>query len=603
VRRGESVPVALAAIVVIAASVHAVLGLMLPAPFVVPDELIYSELAKSLGSGNLPSLRGETYFDLGVTYPLLIAPMWAVFEDVTTAYAAAKVLNAVMMSLTAIPAFFLARRFTTADSALVVAALSVTVPSLLYSGMLMTEVALYPAFVLAVLAIAVATDRPTTATQFGALAAIGLVFSIKSIGVVLLAAYPAVILLRSWLERRDSTTSTRSLRVRFRVTWVALGLIAVSVVAGAMVSGRAPQAALGTYSSVIEHPDPGAIPSWVLAHAGELVLAVAVIPFAAALAVTFRGLRRNADALDRRCATLVVPLVALWLVAVGTSASVPFLEEFEYPANGGRMQGRATFMLAPLLFLGLMIWMPRRAIGRTSLVIVAATTVALPAFIPLHSGLHSYFQALPLALWESYGDSVRWPLGGVVATAVLTSVWVLAARRDLRASVVLATIGVALFAMLGIASGAMQARAEWSRYASSGVSPRWVDEAVPNGQSVSVLWAEAGTSRFLPQRTRHRIVFIGEFFNRSIGNVYEIGPSLPYALPATPVRVVGRRVVDLSGRPADLGPYVLSPCYVTIDGDVIARDEGTGAAVYRVRPPVRVAVGEPDSCSGDSGLD
>src|SRR6188508_1990279 len=46
-----AVPIALGAIVAIATVVHALLGLGLPSPWIVPDELIYSELAKSLGAG------------------------------------------------------------------------------------------------------------------------------------------------------------------------------------------------------------------------------------------------------------------------------------------------------------------------------------------------------------------------------------------------------------------------------------------------------------------------------------------------------------------------------------------------------------------------
>ena len=65
-----------------------------------------------------------------------------------TAYAAAKAINAVLMSLAAIPAYFLARRLLPARLSLVVAALTVTVPSMLYTGELMTENAFYPIFLL-----------------------------------------------------------------------------------------------------------------------------------------------------------------------------------------------------------------------------------------------------------------------------------------------------------------------------------------------------------------------------------------------------------------------------------------------------------------------
>ena len=89
-----SVPLVLGAIVTTATAVHAMLALRSPSPWIVPDELIYSELAKSLGEGDLPSIRDEISFGYGLGYPALLAPIWAVFDDATKAYALAKVLNA-----------------------------------------------------------------------------------------------------------------------------------------------------------------------------------------------------------------------------------------------------------------------------------------------------------------------------------------------------------------------------------------------------------------------------------------------------------------------------------------------------------------------------
>ena len=102
----------LGATVAIAAIVHAALALRSLAPWIVPDELIYSELAKSLGDGGLPKVRGDVTFEWGLGYPALLAPIWAVVDDVERAYAVAKIWNALILASTAIPAYFLARRFT-----------------------------------------------------------------------------------------------------------------------------------------------------------------------------------------------------------------------------------------------------------------------------------------------------------------------------------------------------------------------------------------------------------------------------------------------------------------------------------------------------------
>ena len=79
------------------------------APFIMVDELIYSELARSLAAGDGLEVRGEPYL-VSLIYPLLLAPVYALFDSLPDAYAAVKVVNAVVMSLAAVPAYLLARR-------------------------------------------------------------------------------------------------------------------------------------------------------------------------------------------------------------------------------------------------------------------------------------------------------------------------------------------------------------------------------------------------------------------------------------------------------------------------------------------------------------
>ena len=125
------------------------------------DELIYSELAKSLADSGRFLVRGEATAAYGIVYPALIAPAWALFESVPQAYAAAKAINALVMSLAAVPAYFLARRVLAEPLALVAAALTVAVPSMVYTATLMTENAFYPLFLCAALAMVLWLERPT----------------------------------------------------------------------------------------------------------------------------------------------------------------------------------------------------------------------------------------------------------------------------------------------------------------------------------------------------------------------------------------------------------------------------------------------------------
>src|SRR5262249_2638762 len=138
----------------------------------------------------------------GFVYPVLISPAWRVFGAVPDAYAAAKAINAVVMSLAAIPAYLLARRLLRPPLALVVAALTVLVPSMLYTGTLMTENAFYPLFLLVALALLSVLENPTPLRQVVLLALVGLAYATRAQAVALLAAAATAPLLLVLFDRR-----------------------------------------------------------------------------------------------------------------------------------------------------------------------------------------------------------------------------------------------------------------------------------------------------------------------------------------------------------------------------------------------------------------
>src|SRR4030095_15968630 len=105
----------------------------------------------------------------GFVYPALISPAYRAFTSIPDAYEAAKAINSVVMSLAAIPAYLLARRALDQPFAVAAAALSVAIPSLVYTGMLMTENAFYPIFLCVVLVLVRVLERPTRLNQLGPL--------------------------------------------------------------------------------------------------------------------------------------------------------------------------------------------------------------------------------------------------------------------------------------------------------------------------------------------------------------------------------------------------------------------------------------------------
>src|SRR5919108_1987307 len=138
-------------LVLLAATVYVALGLRIETPWIMVDELAYSELAKGIADHGRLLVRDEPTSYLSFLYPLAIAPAWLA-SSMEATYAAAKIINAVLMALTAVPVFLWARRLMTPAYALVATALTLLMPSLLFSGTLMTENAFLPAFVVATFA-------------------------------------------------------------------------------------------------------------------------------------------------------------------------------------------------------------------------------------------------------------------------------------------------------------------------------------------------------------------------------------------------------------------------------------------------------------------
>ena len=101
----------LVGIVALSALVRAWISLGATSPWVLPDELVYSDLARSIAAGGRPAVRDVPVFGWGEVYPTVIAPVWALIGDRYVAYHAALVVNAFVMSLAAVPAYFLGRLF------------------------------------------------------------------------------------------------------------------------------------------------------------------------------------------------------------------------------------------------------------------------------------------------------------------------------------------------------------------------------------------------------------------------------------------------------------------------------------------------------------
>jgi hypothetical protein len=591
----------LAVIVLVATVLWGAVASLSASPWIFADELIYAELARSLADGSAPAIRGVAGNGYGVVYPLLLAPLWALAPDVATAYALAHWVGAAIMALAAIPAYLLARRFVGERSALIVSALTVAVPSMAYTATILTEVALYPAFLLAVWLIARALERPTASAQLIALAAIALAAATKVVALALLGAYLAAIALLALLARaHDGERLRRTLRP-YRATALALAVGLALLVVVVVARGISPLAPFGAYSEAVRSVDPLALPVGVVRHLGVLALYMAVVPLAATAVVVVLGLRSGAARADRALAALVATVVGCVLGAVAVFSS--FASTVDYQATGTPsatpLTERNVFMLVPLLLVGLAAWAERgMPLPRRLSLAVAAACTALVVVYPwrlLPDSVNP--QNLVPTAWTLATD-VPWVLsllaGAVAAAAAAFWLRLPAARRP-RVWVV-PGVWFAFTGLLAVTlfTGASGVAADTGR----GAPADWIDRAVGGGEAtVAVVWAEPPTAEYASPREAQRVVWVSEFFNRSVGPVYSLGARLPFGLPDIPVRLsASGALVERDGGRAVVARYALGHCELALDAPVVAVDRGASAVLYRTDGPVRLLPGSSPAC-------
>jgi hypothetical protein len=565
----------LTALVVFSAVFRYGLSRRVVAPWIMVDELIYSELAKSFADTGHFLIRGADQGAYGIVYPLLISPAWRLFGAVPDAYAAAKTIGAVLMSLAAVPAYFLARRVVPPLSSLLVAVLTVAVPSLMYTGTLMTETVFYPLFICAALALVLMLERPTKQRQLVLLAVCLLCFLTRSQAVALVPAAATAPLLLAWLDRRR----LRAL-LDFKLLYGLLAVGIVVVLGVQLARGRSPYDVLGSYS-VTGHADYHAdqILKWLLYHVSELDLYLGIVPFAALLLLTFTA--RSLDRPLRIFLAAALPLTA-WLaleVAAFASAWSPRVEE------------RNLFYVAPLFFVALFAWiergLPRQRRAAAAAAVIAA---ALPGVLPYHRLIDVSAQADTLALiplWWLQSTVVSLDTVSivvVVAAAVISLVFLTISPRY---ALVLPGIVLLWFAFtterLERFEHGFPKASVGALFQGIALPDRdWVDAKV--GKDADVAFVYSGSKPTEQPLT----LWENEFFNRSVGPVYDLRQHSIGGLPETKLTQRPDGVLLSDGRPVQ-SRYVLSEESVPLAGEVIARDERKEMALRRAEGPLRIA--------------
>jgi hypothetical protein len=542
----------------------------MPGPYIFVDELIYSELAKSLVETGSFAIRGVPVHGYSILYPALIAPAYWLFDALPNAYAAAKATNALAMSLAAVPAWLLARRVAGRVLALLAAVIAVAVPSMAYTATIVTENLFYPVALLFAWALVLVLERPSLRRV--ALLVVVLVASVATrsqalgfVGAAVLA--PFLLALLRW--------DLRVLRPFVVLVGAAVGLVVV-VLVGQLARGGSISDLLGAYSVVGEGGyDLGQVLRFWLWHIEVVTLYVCVIPVVALVVLLFQA-RRLPPALQAHLAA------TLALVATSTLVVAAFASRFA----SDRVQDRYLFFLAPLLVIVLLAWVelgaPRPVLA---LGVGAVLAVGLVTAFPYHRFVgepakSDTLSLIPLWTVNQYlvGNSYRLTVL-LCALAFLALLVLVPARRAIAVPLVL----LALFAVFtqpvwagphGVLVAGRGALFTGIR----GVDRDWIDQHVHGDGSVAVLWT-GRADRFTVNQN--------EFFNRAVGQVYYTVAPTPGGIGETQVTPdpADGTLRTATGATID-ARYALLDGSVSPDGDIVARDVPLGITLWRLMGPL-----------------
>ena len=349
----------LAAIVVVSAVARLVASYPRATPRYLPDEFLYTELARSIGRGDGISVLGQPTSFPALLEPLLTAPFWTA-ADAETSIHLTQAFHSVAMALAAMPVYMLARRLSLSNAAaLACAAATVVAPGLLYASYMTADAS-------ATCSHSSPSSRPSARSHArpwrrrpGSSSPQG---SPRSRGSSTPFSSPP-----SWARHSSSSAGTSCGRCgRFAVVAAA---VAAACVPAAVLGSRV----LGRYEAVTEFGVSQSTGGWVVSTAALLavVAGAALVPGAAAwITTSFAG--RGTDRARTGFAALT-GLCSLGLVVASAVMSVD--------TGSDRFLERYLIGAFPLVAIAFCCWAddgrPGRfvAIGVAALVIVAAARV------------------------------------------------------------------------------------------------------------------------------------------------------------------------------------------------------------------------------------
>jgi len=386
----------LTVLVAVSAVVRTLVAWNRATPAYFPDEYMYASFGRSIAHGSLPAVRGVPAHFLPLLEPLITAPGW-LFSNVDQGYRAVQAIDATFMSLAAIPVYVLARRLgLTTRYSLVAAALSLTIPSFLLSGFVVSEPIAYPIVLAAIAAAVHALDRPGWRSYSLFLVVAALAALARMQFALLLPLFVLAVFLVALRERR--------FKELIRLHRIPLALLIV-IAGGLFAAGPARNS--GYYPSFLYIPNfhPSQAARYLGADTLVLAFASGFVLVPGALMGLWLALTK-----PRGRAELAFGIVTILLTLALLAQAVVY-------GDLGFVQERYLFYLLPLWTLAFLLYAQRGWPLKIAHAVVAAAVVAAALAQPLSKYAVGGGQAHSAFLF-----ALTWlekPTGSLGAAAVL----------------------------------------------------------------------------------------------------------------------------------------------------------------------------------------
>jgi hypothetical protein len=572
----------LTSIVALAALFRGVLGGLSHIPEVLGDELIYEGLAKGWALQGEPVLRGSLTDSSSVFYPLLVAPAFRLAANGASALAAARVINAVAMATTALPAYVFARRVVPRGWALGVAALTVMVPWTMYAALILTESLFYPVFVAYAAVLVWTLERPTARRQAALLGILAFLVGVRGQGLTVALGTVVAILICGYFTDEGLLGTVR----RFLPTLVVFGAAATIGIGASRAGVTMPASSYNILFHSLSQI--GGILKWGVWNLALFEFPLGIVTLAAFPVAAWGMLRRDAAPVVRSTAAVTIGLSLSVLASVALLSASPF--------GLGRLHERNLFYVTPLLLTCVARWLQggmRRPVVLSAVSAVACVALAwvLPQRLIENANNVDVPSAYFLLSLDARFPSVSFRTW-VMIIAVVGAATFLVARNPVFPifAIVLAFAAVTATVVYGDSYDARQV----SELA-------WVDHTLPSGANASLVYlgAQSPSTCTASSYQQFALTVYAEWFNTHLTDVEYIDGANPGdGLPPPAKLMIGRGGVILEGRKPFRPAYVVLDSRQAIFGQRLkrydlARLEGDHAAdgasltLWRVDPPLR----------------